>query len=54
MDQTDGLVIRSQIVGRKREATGHTKKEKKAKDLEAKAAAIEYKNEKVEVSKKSL
>ena len=54
VEQTDGPAIRSQVVGRKREKTGHTKKEKKAKLSEAKATAIGCTNEKVETAKKSL
>ena len=40
VEQNDGPAIRSQTIGRKREATGHMKKEKKAKQSEAKATAI--------------
>ena len=54
VEQTDGPAIRSQTIGRKREATGHMKKEKKAKHSEAKATAIGCKNEKFEFVKKSL
>jgi hypothetical protein len=54
VEQTDGLAIRSQVVGRKREATGHMKMENKAKHSEAKATAIGCKNEKAKAAKKSL
>ena len=54
VEQTDGPAIRLQTIGRKREATGHMKMEKKAKHSEAKATAIGCKNEKVESAKRSL
>jgi hypothetical protein len=45
VEQADGPAIRSLSSGRKRMATGHMNKEKKAKHTEAKAAAIEFKTE---------
>ena len=43
MEQADGLAIRSLSSGRKRMATGHMNKQKKAKHTEAKVSAIEFK-----------
>ncbi len=54
VEQTDGPAIRSQTVGRKREATGHMKKEMNAKHSKAKATVIGFKNEKIEAAKKMI
>ena len=45
VEQVDGLVKKSQSTGRKRAATGHMNKVKKAKHSEAKVSAIQLKKE---------
>ncbi len=45
VEQVDGRAKRSQSAGRKRVATGHMNKVKKAKHSEAKSIAVSLKNE---------
>ena len=55
VEQADGPAIQSQVVGMKREAIGHMKKDKKVKHSKAMATeAIGCKNEKVEAANTSL